>query len=181
MPAEPISSSGLRPILSITAMVTKQAAIETTPETMLIASDWLSVKPASCHKRRAVIEDDVDADELLERGEHDADPDDRADAEQAAAPLMSLKPRTVVGAEASRGSRRAWRAATSLPNRLVSTPRACSVAALGHEVARAFRDEEQRDEEDRRRERLHQEHPAPRLDAAPEARGRNARRSSARK
>ena len=50
MPAEPISSSGLRPILSITAMVAKQAAIETAPETMLIASDWLSVKPASCHR-----------------------------------------------------------------------------------------------------------------------------------
>ena len=39
MPAEPISSSGLRPILSITAMVVKQAAIETAPDTMLIAAN----------------------------------------------------------------------------------------------------------------------------------------------
>ena len=49
MPAEPISSSGLRPILSMTAMVTKQAAIETAPETMLISSECSSLKPASCH------------------------------------------------------------------------------------------------------------------------------------
>ena len=45
-----MSSKGLRPILSITAMVTKQAAIETAPETMLISSDCCSVKPASFHK-----------------------------------------------------------------------------------------------------------------------------------
>ena len=59
-------------------MVTKQAAIETAPETMLISSECCSVKPGKLPQRRAVIEDDVDADELLEHRQHDADPDDRS-------------------------------------------------------------------------------------------------------
>ena len=42
---------------------------------------WLKIPQAG----RVVIEDDVDADELLEHGQHDADPDDLAHAEEAAA------------------------------------------------------------------------------------------------
>ena len=49
MPAEPISSSGLRPILSITRMVTMQARIESEPERMLIFSASFSLKPTDCH------------------------------------------------------------------------------------------------------------------------------------
>ena len=47
--AEPISSSGLRPILSITASAASTAAIETRPETMLRSSAASSDTPASFH------------------------------------------------------------------------------------------------------------------------------------
>ena len=49
MPADPMSSNGLRPIRSTSATVTKQARIDITPETMLIISASPSVKPANCH------------------------------------------------------------------------------------------------------------------------------------
>ena len=173
MPAEPISSSGLRPILSITAMVTKQAAIETAPDTMLISKRLALGEAGELPQRRAVIEDDVDADELLEGGEHDPDPDDRANAAAARLPLMSLRRGRWSSLKVARISSSLARA-TSAPNRLVRTLVGLVGAALGDEVARAFRDQEKRDEEDRRRDRLHQEHPAPRLDSAPEARRRNA-------
>ena len=95
--------------------MTKQAAIETAPETMLISSESASVKPASCHSVDAVIEDDVDADELLEHRQHDADPDDLAHAEEAAAACRGQhvrKARAVIGAEARLDLLRAWRALT---------------------------------------------------------------------
>ncbi len=47
--------------------------------------------------------------------------------------------------------------------------------AFRHEVTRAFGNEGERNEEDRRGDRLHQEHPAPGRDPAPEGCGRHAR------
>ena len=51
------------------------------------------------------------------------------------------------------------------------------MAALADQIAWAFRDEEQRGKEDRSGQRLHQIHPAPRGDPAPEGSGRAASRS----
>ena len=49
MPAEPISSSGLRPILSMTAMAARHATIDNAPDRMLIFRLSSSVKPTDCH------------------------------------------------------------------------------------------------------------------------------------
>ena len=49
MPAEPISNSGLRPILSISAMATSVVAMLTIEVMTVIRKDWLSSKPTACH------------------------------------------------------------------------------------------------------------------------------------
>ena len=49
MPAEPIHSSGLRPILSISSTVIRQAPMLSAPDSTLISSESLSEKPTACH------------------------------------------------------------------------------------------------------------------------------------
>ena len=49
IPAEPTSSSGLRPILSISAMAINVVAILTIEVMTVITNDWLSSKPTASH------------------------------------------------------------------------------------------------------------------------------------
>lgn len=49
MPTEPTSSSGLRPILSITAMATKVPTMLTSALTTLMSRDRSSPNPTACH------------------------------------------------------------------------------------------------------------------------------------
>ena len=49
MPIEPISSSGLRPIRSMSKIATRQAEIDSVPLRILIFSESSSLKPTACH------------------------------------------------------------------------------------------------------------------------------------
>ena len=86
MPAEPISSSGLRPILSITAMRHEAGGDRDDARDDVALERRFLGEAGQLPQRLAVVEDDVDADELLEDRQHDPGPDDRANAEQAVAP-----------------------------------------------------------------------------------------------
>ena len=105
------------------------------------------------------------------------DPDDLANAEKAASAARREdvgQARTVFGAEGAADLLQLG-ARDVAAKQLGEHAGRLLFAAFRDEVTRAFRDHEQGDEEDRCRERLHQEHPAPCLDAEPERRGRHAR------
>ena len=117
-------------------------------------------------QRGAVVEDDVDPDELLEDRQADADPDDRQ--QQALRGAQVRQPRTAVrahGASRCPGSV----AGDVAARRSASAPRAASAARPARdEVPRRLRDEERADAVDERREA-----PPPRTSSA--TRGRRTR------
>ncbi len=49
MPIEPISSRGRRPMRSISAIATRQAATDRLPESTLIFRESASLNPTACH------------------------------------------------------------------------------------------------------------------------------------
>ena len=80
MPIEPISSSGLRPMRSMRTMATRHAAIDSVPLKMLIFSESAFAETHRLPQHGAVVEHDVDAHQLLKRGQSDTHPDDAAPA-----------------------------------------------------------------------------------------------------
>ena len=89
IPAEPMSSSGLRPILSTRAMAMNVPMMLMIELEKLISSESAWLMPTDCHSDRRVVEDHVDADELLEHRQDDADPDDRQQSERGPAQVAA--------------------------------------------------------------------------------------------
>ena len=139
MPADPISSSGRRPIRSTVAIVNRHARDRqhARQDVGHQARRFLKSRPppTGC----AIIEDDVDADELLEHREADPDPEDRADTGRS--PCRPDR-RTWACDDPRRGWRRFRRpCAAPRPRRTGASARlrASAVAILDHKEARAIR------------------------------------------
>jgi hypothetical protein len=106
----------------------------------------------------AIVEDDVDADELLEGGQDQTGPDDRAEAE-----LASDVPEAGAMAFGEAGADLGDLAVGGLgAEQLGKDGAGRIVPALHDQITRALRDQEQGQQEDRSRRGLGQIHPAPR-------------------
>ena len=119
---------------------------------------------------RAVIEDHVDADQLLEHRQQQPRPHDRTDAAAGRVPDVGQAGTMIlVEARGNLAQLLLRRRRTEQPGQhdtgFVQSP-------LLHQKARAFGNEGQRDQEYGGRQRLHPVHPAPRLISAPPHRGR---------
>ena len=122
---------------------------------------------------RSVVKDDIDAYELLQRGKTDADPHELTDSVRGRIDQVTHARPVVVG-----GQRMidfldlAFRRLPSYELRQ-HLEGLVSVSAQD-QVTGTLRDHQQGNEEDRRRQDLDPEHPAPRLESQPEFAGRPA-------
>ncbi len=167
MPAEPISSSGLRPALRSTGDRHEAGRDRDRPRHDIDRKRLALAEARELPQGRPVVEDHIDADELLEDG--DMIPTQTTGRiPSSPRPLMSLSRGRWSALKVARISSSLARA-TSAPNKLVRTLSGFVDSALRDEITRAFGNEEKRNEEDRRRNGLHQVHPPPSLDSAPDA------------
>ena len=137
MPAEPMSSSGLRPTLSTSAIAT---SVVSDVGDASDHGDQQRVGLAEADRvpqRRRVVEDHVDADELLEHREQDADPDDRQQPEPRAAQVAQVHVSSPVPSDRWIS---AIRLSTSPPTNRSSTSRALASRLLADQVARRLGD-----------------------------------------
>ena len=140
MPIEPMSSSGLRPI-SVDRWRSRSACVTMLMiEVMTVMmSESFSLKPTACHSDVGVVEDHVDADELLEHRQQRC-----RSRRSAAARTRALAGRCSDGA--SRAAAVSWISRDLRVDARRARARGCrtSVAsrdpALGDQVARRLRD-----------------------------------------
>ncbi|CAB5370605.1 unnamed protein product [Rhizophagus irregularis] len=124
-------------------------------------------------QRRAIIKDDIDADELLEHGEPDAGPQDRANLARGLVDQVGQARLVMVGGKA-RGNLGDLAIGLVGSEQLGQHRAGALGMAFDDKVARAFRDGEESQKIDRGGQRLQPEHPAPCRKAEPEVRGRAA-------
>lgn len=161
MPADPMSSRMRRPTSSMVAMAASVTAMLVTEVMTVIVRASASLKP-TLPQRRAVVEDHGDADGLLEDRQHDADPDDRLQAERRAAQVGEAGVVALVGLDAALDLAEALVDAR-LEDLAEDLARAL-LPPLPHQVARRLGDGERQRAVDDAGQRFADERPAPGLE-----------------
>ena len=172
MPDEPISSSGLRPILSISAIaISVVSDVDHRRDHGDRSHDWLCVEADRLPQHVGVVEDHVDADELLEDRQPEADPDD---AVEAAGRLAQVAPGRLVLALQRLLDPVDGDLEVLLAEQHGQHPAGFRNLVAGNEIARRLRNGEGQHAVQDRGHRHHQEHPAPGLQPEPQRLARAA-------